>query len=95
MARKKKSKDMGATQAPMAMDMPPRISLSIEGAENGSIIHLSGDSGGPKSKYFTKNLVAPNLNRAIRISTSHLRSMATKTKMKKASGRKGAARKKV
>ena len=94
MARKKKSKGSDAS-APMAMNMPARISLSIEGADNGNIIHLSGESGGNKSKYFSKNMIAPNLNRAIRISTSHLRSMATKTKMKKASGRKGAARKKV
>ena len=75
--RKKKSSGEVACQSPSSGS--GRISVSVEPAENGAIVHLSHEG---KSGYEHKTVVATNHNRAIRLAAQHLRSVGAKTKTK-------------
>ena len=92
MARKKKSK--GGT---VAMDAPSsskgHMSTSIDEADNGFIVNVSGDSGGKESKYFSKKFVSPTREGALVIASSCLAGCSVKGGKKKGSKKKISLRK--
>ncbi len=83
MARKKKG---NAALAPQSIGNSSRISTSIDEAENGFVINVSGESGGKKPSYFSKRYIASSRPQAMRIAGTHF-SGAMKSGGKKA-GRK-------
>jgi hypothetical protein len=74
--RKKKS---SGVDCGMPSSDSGRISVSIQPAENGSVIELSHEG---KDGYKRKTLVANSHNRAIRLAAQHLRSVGAKGKAK-------------
>jgi hypothetical protein len=84
MARKSKG---NAAMGPISGMGEDRTSVSIEGAENGSVIRVS--SGGPEKPYTSKTFVAPTHDAAVRIASSHMEACGPKGKGKKGKGKKG------
>lgn len=78
MAKRKKKSDSEVACA-MPSGGSGRISVSIEPADNGAVVHLSHEG---KSGYEHKTVVATNHNRAIRLAAQHLRSVGAKAKAK-------------
>lgn len=95
MAKRKNSS--GANQAMPSSPMgggSGRISVSIEPAENGSIVHCSSEGDGKNREYQHKTFVAPSHASAIRIAAQHIHSMNTKGKAKHKAGKRKASVKK-
>lgn len=76
---KRKKKSSGEIACGMPSSGSGRISVSIQPAENGSVVEVSHED---KDGYKRKTLVAPSHNRAIRLAAQHLRSVGAKGKTK-------------
>lgn len=88
MAKRKKSKKSVTDSIGMAAPSSGRsghMSTSIDDAENGFIVNVSGESGGKESKYFSKRFISPTREGALVIASTHL---SGKSKGKKKSGGK-------
>ena len=88
MAKKRKSKGMDAVPSAPSSSGSERLSTNIEGAENGYVVNVSGESGGKDSRYFSKKFVAMDRPSALRIASSCLAGGSSKSGKKKSSGRK-------
>jgi hypothetical protein len=88
MAKRKKSKGGDAAMAAPSSGGSERLSTNIEGAENGYVVNVSGESGGKDSRYFSKKFVAMDRPSALRIASSCLAGGSSKSGKKKSSGRK-------
>ena len=88
MAKRKKSKGGDAMMAAPSSGGSERLSTNIEGAENGYVVNVSGESGGKDSRYFSKKFVAMDRPSALRIASSCLAGGSSKSGKKKSSGRK-------
>jgi len=73
MAKKKRSKGPKIHAMSIGMPSKPRVSASVEKAENGYVVNTSGH--GP-SGFHDKTHVAHSHGGAMRIATGHLRSLA-------------------
>jgi hypothetical protein len=82
------AKKKAQQEAPRTSGGPSRITTSIDGAENGFVIHTSSD-GGPDKEYTTKTFVAPDHATALRIASQHIQNCCMKGKSKKGKGKKG------
>ena len=90
MAKKKNS----STDAPIGVGSSGSFSLRVEPAENGSVVHCSGESGDGKSPEYThKTFVARNHKEARRIALGHIATMGSNTKSSK--GKKGNSKRKI
>lgn len=79
----RKSRDI--SESPMRSG-PRRMSISIEEAENGAIIHAHGE--GKNGEYTSKNHIAPDSHTALRIANTHLSSVFGKRRGKKTKSKK-------
>lgn len=70
MAKRKRSK--GTAMAAPVSGGSGHLSTSIDDAENGFIINVSGESGGKEPKYFSKRFISPTRDGALSIASSHL-----------------------
>ena len=83
MAKKKRKGDNVAMPASSGEHM----STSIDSAENGFIVNVSGDKGGKNPGYFSKRFIASSRPQAMQIASSHFAG-AMKAKGAKKGGRK-------
>ena len=86
MAKRKKSKGGDAGMAAPSSGGSERLSANIEGAENGYVVNVSGESGGKDSRYFSKKFVAMDRPSALRIASSCLAGGSSKGGSKKKGG---------
>jgi hypothetical protein len=87
MAKRKKSKGGQLELAAPSSGGGGHLSTSIDDAENGFIVNVSGESGGKENKYFSKRFISPTRDGALRIASTHLAG-GSKSKGKKKSGGK-------
>lgn len=84
MPRKKKTVDM-IPQLNSGLGLGDRLSTDISPAENGFVVHVSGETGGKKKPaYFSKRYIAHTRPEAMRIAVTHFA---------KANGKKGERKK--
>jgi len=76
---KRKKKSSGEVACGYPGEGSGRISVSIQPADNGSVIEVSHEG---KDGYKRRTLVAPSHARAVRIAASHIRSLGEKSKAK-------------
>lgn len=67
MARRRK----GANAVQMAAPEGEHSNTSIDSAENGYIVHVSGSKGGKHPSYFSKRYIAHSHPHALRLAASH------------------------
>jgi len=83
MAKKKKG---GAMLTQVATPHSEHSNTSIDSAENGYIVHVSGSSGGKNPSYYSKRFIASSHPAALRLAAHHhaggAKGKAGKKKMK-------------
>jgi hypothetical protein len=67
MARKKKNVTSGVLAGPEG----EHTNTSIDSAENGYIVHVSGSKGGKHPSYFSKRYIAHSHPHALRLAAAH------------------------
>jgi len=88
MAKRKKSKGGNVAMATPSSS-GGHLSTSIDDAQNGFIINVSGESGGKESKYFSKRFISPTRQGALVIASQHLAGS------KKGGKKKGGTKKRI
>jgi hypothetical protein len=85
MARKKKGAN--AMQVPSSPTSGgERMSTDISTAENGFIVHVSGETGGKTPSYFSKRFIASSRPAALRLAGQHFAGAKAKGGKKKGKG---------
>lgn len=87
MAKRKKKSSGGNMAVPMSSG-GAHMSTSIDDAENGFIVNVSGESGGKESKYFSKRFISTTRDGALRIASTHLAGGSKAKGKKKGGGKK-------